>query len=201
MLSFQKVVCVIVLAVIGMAGLGHSAAVQSRDTEATIIFEPTMYLVYPTDPKRFDSPTSQLEVQRSGNMSILENIAIFENIPATAKTCTLGWAQAAIAERTPFIVDGSGLLGAQQLPRIPEGQINWESIAPIVEEAVAQGDPLLHPDTTSWPDIKLEEKHIAGPVDCAEAIYLKLQVDYRNGDGFVYLGQDSKNGLTITVQG
>jgi hypothetical protein len=141
-----------------------------------------------------------MEVHRSENASVLENVAIFEGIPVTAKICTLGWVQAAKAERTTFIVTGNGLLAVQQLTRIPARRITWHNIAPIARESVEQGKPLLHPDTTFWPDIETQSNHIAGYVDCAETIYLKVQVDDRSAEGYVYLGQDLRDGLTLAIE-
>ncbi|KAI2626347.1 hypothetical protein GGS21DRAFT_540843 [Xylaria nigripes] len=198
---FQKTACVMLLGVMGMAELAHAAVIRSKNSEATTLYQPTMYRVYPNETGRSSGPAvSQLEVQRSDNVSLLENIAVFERVPATATTCTLGWDQAARAQRTDFFVDGNGLLAAQQLSRLPEGEISWDSIAPITEEAVEQGKPLLHPDTTSWPEVESAWSHIAGPVNCAETVYLKIQIDDRDGAGFVYLGQDARNGLTLKIQ-
>lgn len=159
-----------------------------------------MYRVFPLDARWSEPALTQLEVLRSGNVSIIENIAVFKGIPADAKSCTLGWAQAAKTERTDFAVQGNGLLATQQLSRLPDGSLSWESIAPVVRESVEQGRPLLHPDTTFWPDVDTAASHIAGPVNCAETIYLKIQVDDRSPAGSVYLGQDAKNGLTLTVE-
>ncbi|KAF2963971.1 hypothetical protein GQX73_g9610 [Xylaria multiplex] len=158
-----------------------------------------MYQVFPVAASQSFPPVSQLEVFRTGNSSVLENIAVFEGIPADAKTCILGWAQAAKAERTEFAVARNGLLAAQQISRLPDGDVSWDNIVPIVEEAVEQGRPLLHPETTGWPAIETAASHIAGYIDCAGTIYLKIQVDDRDTDGFVYLGQDAKDGLTLEV--
>ncbi|KAI1125930.1 hypothetical protein F5Y10DRAFT_245933 [Nemania abortiva] len=189
------------LALTGMASPVHSSSIRAQpDTGNPNIFvQPTMYQVFPFEASKAAPTVSQLEVLRTDDTSALENIAVFEGIPADAKTCVLGWVQAAKDERTDFVVKGNGLLAAQQLSRLPDGDVSWETITPIAEEAVEQGRPLLHPDTTSWPDIETAESHIAGYVDCAETIYLKIQVDDRDHDGSVYLGQDAKNGLTLTV--
>ncbi|KAI1290517.1 hypothetical protein F5Y03DRAFT_62898 [Xylaria venustula] len=165
-----------------------------------LLVQPTMYQVFPVSASQSSGPVPQLEVLRTGNTSVLENIVVFEGIPANAKTCSLGWTQAAKAQRTEFVVARNGLLASQQISRLPEGDVNWESIAPIVEEAVEQGRPLLHPETTGWPQIETAAGHIAGYVDCDETVYFRIQVDDRDTDGFVYLGQNTINGLTLEVQ-
>ncbi|KAI1200942.1 hypothetical protein F5X97DRAFT_291719 [Nemania serpens] len=201
----RKIIVATCLAFTAMANPLHtttplSVRAQQDGGNPNILFQPRMYRVFPLEASWAEPELSQLEVLRSGNISLIENIAVFEGIPADAKSCSLGWAQAAKAERTTFAVQGKGLLATQQLSRLPDGGLSWESMAPIVSESVEQGRPLLHPDTTSWPDIETAASHIAGFVNCAETIYLKIQVDDRNPAGSVYLGQDGKNGLTLTVQ-
>lgn len=170
-------------------------------SDSIIIVEPTMYQISPISPSHSAGPVSQLEVMRCGDVSVLENIVVFEGIPSNAKTCELRWEQAAKAERTEFAVARNGLLAAQQISGLPEeGYVNWGNIRPIVEDAVEQGLPLLHPETTGWVAIETPEVHIAGYIDCAETIYLRIQVDDRDTDGVVYLGQDGHNGLTLQVR-
>ncbi|KAI3323481.1 hypothetical protein HD806DRAFT_496831 [Xylariaceae sp. AK1471] len=205
--SFQKFALALCLALVVIAESGRSSSspftqsqIDNSNSASITYFQPTMYRVYPTAPNISEASVSQLEVQRWDNASILENIVVFEGIPPNAKTCTLGWVQAAKAERTTFIVTGNGLLAAQQLTRIPKRRMTWHNIALIAKESVEQGKPLLHPDTTYWPDIETQSSHIAGFVDCAEAIYLKIQIDDRSGDGYVFLGQDVRDGLTIEIE-
>ncbi|KAI0114064.1 hypothetical protein GGR51DRAFT_505419 [Nemania sp. FL0031] len=203
MFCTQKLGLILCLALTSMARpKGHSSAIraQSDTGDPNILVQPTMYQVFPFDASKSVPTVPQLEVLRTDDVSTLENIAVFAGIPADAKTCVLGWVQAAKEERTDFVVKGNGLLAAQQLSRFPDGNVSWEAIVPIAEEAVQQGRPLLHPDTTSWPQIETAESHIAGYVNCAETIYFKIQVDYRDHDGSVYLGQDAKNGLTLQIQ-
>ncbi|KAI0468781.1 hypothetical protein F4859DRAFT_490292 [Xylaria cf. heliscus] len=197
----QKITVGMCLALVAMAKPTNSAYAFSKRgqldvTNPNIIVQPIMYQVLPLRTSQSGPAVSQLEVQRTGNYSTIENIAIFEGIPDHASTCVLGWIQAAKEERD-FTVMGNGLLAAQQLSRLPDGEVSWENIVPIAEEAVQEGLPLLHPDTTDWSEIETAESHIAGNVDCYTTIYLKLQIDSRDGDGYVYLGQDIKNGLTL----
>ncbi|TGJ78710.1 hypothetical protein E0Z10_g10056 [Xylaria hypoxylon] len=201
----QKLAIVMCLALAGLASPVHSsrsfsARAQPDGHDSILLYQPTMYQVFPVAASQSSPPVSQLEVLRTGNTSVLENIAVFEGIPANARTCVLGWAQAAKADRAEFAVARNGLLAAQQISHLPGEDVSWENIAPIVEEAVEQGMPLLHPETTGWPDIHTAAGHIAGYIDCAETIYLKIQIDDRGTDGFVYLGQDDKDGLTLEVQ-
>ncbi|TRX98000.1 hypothetical protein FHL15_001210 [Xylaria flabelliformis] len=201
MLSIEKIAVIMCLAFVGLAKPTRSAYSSSKraqldDSNSNILVQPKMYQVLPLEASRSGPAVSQLEVQRTGNVSTKENIAIFEGIPDGVSTCMLGWVQAAKDERD-FTVIGNGLLAAQQLSRLPDGEVSWENIAPIADEAVRGGWPLLHPDTTDWSEVDTAASHIAGFVDCRTTIYLKLQVDDRDGDGYVYLGQDAQNGLTL----
>ncbi|KAI0399015.1 hypothetical protein F4802DRAFT_73155 [Xylaria palmicola] len=203
MMPFAKKTAVIMcLALMGTAKPIHPAGAlsqraQAEGSDATILVEPTMYQIYPFN-KEYATNLPHVEIQRTGNTSLLENVAVFEGIPANARTCQLGWTQAERDERKNFTVHGNGLLSTQQLSRFPDEGVSWASIAPIVDEAVEEGWPLLHPDTTGWPAISTAESHIAGFVDCAETIYFKIHLDPRNGDGYVLLEQDPKNSLTLT---
>ncbi|KAI1176174.1 hypothetical protein F4777DRAFT_547368 [Nemania sp. FL0916] len=203
MFSFEKATMAmcLALAIVASPVPPASDVPTQLDAPNNTFFQPTMYQIFPRDARKSGPAVSQLQVVRADNGSTLENIAVFKGIPSNAKTCMLGWVQAAKPERTEFVVQGSGLLATQQLSSLPNGDVNWEKIAPIAQEAVTQERPLLHPDTTSWPNIETAASHIAGFIDCAETIYLKIQVDDRNPAGSVYLGQDTKNGLTLQVQG
>ncbi|KAI1752002.1 hypothetical protein F4782DRAFT_502891 [Xylaria castorea] len=199
--SIQKIAVVTCLVLMGITKPIHSThsfstRAQLDGRNPNILVQPTMYQVLPLETSQSGPAVSQLEVQRTGNVSTIENIAIFEGIPDGARTCTLGWIQAAKDERD-FTVIGNGLMAAQQLSGLPDGEVSWENISPIADEAVQEGWPLLHPDTTDWSEVDTAASHVAGFVDCRTTIYLKLQIDDRDGDGYVYLGQDAQNGLTL----
>ncbi|RYC62401.1 hypothetical protein CHU98_g3827 [Xylaria longipes] len=201
MLFTKKIAVIMCLALVGMSKPTHpsrsvSKRAQLDDTNPNILVQPTMYQVLPLETSLSSPAVSQLEVQRTGNISTIENIAIFEGIPDDASTCMLGWVQAAKDERD-FTVIGNGLLAAQQLSQLPDGDVSWENIVPIADAAVQEGWPLLHPDTTDWSEVDTAASHVAGFVNCRTTIYLKLQIDDRDGDGYVYLGQDNQNGLTL----
>ncbi|KAI1737852.1 hypothetical protein F4680DRAFT_427244 [Xylaria scruposa] len=204
MLFIEKITFIMCLAIVSLAmptrsGYPSFRRAQLDDLNPNILVQPKMYKVLPLETSQSGPAVSQLEVQRTGNVSTIENIAIFEGIPDDASTCMLGWIQAA-KDKRDFTVIGNGLLAAQQLSKLPDGEVSWENIAPIADEAVKEGLPLLHPDTTDWSEVDTAARHIAGFVDCRKTIYLKLQVDDRDGDGYVYLRQNAQNGLTIGYQ-
>ncbi|CAJ2501038.1 Uu.00g038910.m01.CDS01 [Anthostomella pinea] len=189
---------------VGTTTSTQTAACPTGTTPASI-YAPTMHYLHPAEPDLADGPVSELHIQRQGNASTLEQVAIFSGIPARAKTCTLNWAQADLGGRH-FAVDANGLLEVLQLSSLPlpsdSNALTAASVAPFVDAATAAGNVVLHPDTTGWDSPAYGVgTHIAGFVDCAEEIYLRVAVDGRMGrasDGHVYLGQDFQNGLFVT---
>ncbi|KAI0841186.1 hypothetical protein F5Y06DRAFT_260881 [Hypoxylon sp. FL0890] len=161
------------------------------------VWQPTMYNLLPGEPDKTQPAVSYLQFQVQDNQPEQEQVAVFQGIPASAKTCYLNWAQAAEAERT-FTVDGSGYSTVEQLTGFPAaGQ-------PISSASIAQYEPAdkskaQHPDFTFWDkQSKDAVTHKGGEIDCAENVYLKVALDTLNGDGRVYMEQDAKNGFYIT---
>ncbi|KAL7627939.1 hypothetical protein AAE478_002134 [Parahypoxylon ruwenzoriense] len=160
------------------------------------IWQPTMYNLYPSEPDLAQTPVSYLQVQVHGTDPQLEQAVVFRGIPAEAKTCTLSWAQADASERN-FVVVDSGLISVQPLAGFPDvGQgepVTSDSVDAFVDPAVKP----LRPDFTFWDKTEAATPHTAGPIDCAQDVYFKVNIDARNGDGHVYLEQDAKNGFYI----
>ncbi|KAI1776617.1 hypothetical protein F4818DRAFT_457402 [Hypoxylon cercidicola] len=172
-----------------------AAAACPTGTSAKI-WQPTMYNIYPSEPERAEAPVSHLEVRIHGADPALQQVAVFGGIPAAARTCTLGWAQAAASERV-FVVEKSGLLETQQLAGFPAAG------APASAAGVAAYEPAdparTHSmDFTFWDHTEAAAVHVGSQVDCAEHVYVKVALDPVNGDGHVYMDQDAKNGLTLT---
>ncbi|KAI1097298.1 hypothetical protein F4804DRAFT_328000 [Jackrogersella minutella] len=161
------------------------------------VWQPTMYNLSPSEPDKSQAAVTFLQVQAGGDSPQAEQVAVFRGVPAAAKACTLHWAQAAEAERT-FVVDGSGYTSVLPLTGFPAAG------APVSSSSIAAFEPAddgkaTHPDFTFWDkQSKNAVNHTAGAVDCAEDLYFKVSIDTLNGDGHVYLQQDSKNGLFIT---
>ncbi|OTA93598.1 hypothetical protein M434DRAFT_395530 [Hypoxylon sp. CO27-5] len=168
-------------------------------TSGASIWQPTMYNLFPAEPDKTQPAVSYLQVQEQENQAPLEQVAVFQGIPATATKCSLNWAQAAEAERT-FVVDHSGYTSVLQLTGFPAAG------EPISSASIAKYEPAdqskaKHPDFTFWDkQSKDAQTHSAGQVDCAENIYLKVALDTLNGDGRVYLEQDAKNGFYVTYE-
>ena len=178
-----------------------SAASCPTGTGTATIAQPTLYNLYPSQPAVAEAPVSFLQIQRYQNQSVFEQAAVFSGIPAGATSCTLGWRQAAPAERH-FIVVGSALIAALQLQGFPPASgspsgpvVSYASVEPFEKATNATA---LHPDFTAWDKVAEAQGHIAGTVACAEEIYLKLSLDGRNGDGHLYFNQDEKNGFYVT---
>ncbi|KAI1417028.1 hypothetical protein F5Y13DRAFT_153576 [Hypoxylon sp. FL1857] len=161
------------------------------------IWKPTMYNLYPGEPDKTEPAVSYLQVQVQEGKPEIDQVAVFQNIPATAQKCFLNWAQAAEAERT-FTVDDSGYTAVQQLSGFP-GAGEPISSASIAKYEPADKTKAKHPDFTFWDkQSKDAQTHSAGEIDCAENIYVKVSLDTLNGDGHIYMEQDDKNGFYVT---
>ncbi|KAI1764240.1 hypothetical protein GGR53DRAFT_327618 [Hypoxylon sp. FL1150] len=171
-----------------------AAAACPTGTASAKIWQPTMYNIYPSDPSRSEAPVSHLEVQLHGSDPAVEQVAVFSGIPASAKSCTLGWSQAAASERV-FVVEKSGLVSTTQLTGFPSDAVSAASVAAYEPEDPAEKG--LTTDFTLWDKTATATGHVGGGVDCAESIYVKVAIEPVNGDGHVYMDQDLKNGLTI----
>ncbi|KAI2465852.1 hypothetical protein F4781DRAFT_407587 [Annulohypoxylon bovei var. microspora] len=161
------------------------------------VWQPTMYNLFPTQPDFSQTSVSYLEVQVRGTEPQLEQVAVFQGIPAGAKTCTLSWAQASEAERV-FVVDDSGYTSVLPLTGFPAAgsPVSSASVKPFEPADAAAAK---HPDFTFWDkQSKDAATHTAGVVACAEEMYFKVAIDTTNGDGHVYLEQDAKNGFYIS---
>src|SRR3569833_3271489 len=71
--------------------------------------KPTKNNQRPSQSNFSEAAVTYIQVQLENNQSTVEQAAVFRDIPAEAKTCTLGWRQAAASERR-FVVDNSGLV-------------------------------------------------------------------------------------------
>ncbi|KAI1397526.1 hypothetical protein F4819DRAFT_503287 [Hypoxylon fuscum] len=173
-----------------------ATSVPAAACSAGVVRKPTMYNLHPAQAELAQPSVSYLETQLHGSDPALAQAAVFSGIPATAKTCTLSWAQADAAART-FTVEKSGLISVLPLTGFPAAG------APVSSASVAAFEPAdaevaLTPDFTFWDQTKTATNHTAGPVPCAENIYLKVSQNPVNGDGHVYLQQDEKNGFYIS---
>ncbi|KAI6080961.1 hypothetical protein F4821DRAFT_250384 [Hypoxylon rubiginosum] len=174
------------------------AAVCPTGTASAKIWQPTMYNLYPSEPDRAEAPVSHLEVShKSATDPAVEQVAVFSGIPASAKSCTLGWAQGAAAERV-FKVENSGLVSTLQLTGFPSDVSKVSSASVAAYEPTDAVKAGLTIDFTNWDKVLTAAPHSGGPVDCAETIYVKVGIKTTNGDGYVYMDQDAKNGLTIS---
>ena len=129
-----------------------------------------------------------------GNESLIEQAIVFKGIPAEAKKCSLWWKQADVSERS-FTVAGQGLTSIIQLSGFPaEGEpVSFNSLQQFEHEgAVSMG-----PEFTGWPNVKGASTHLAGSIDCSEDLFFRISIRVSQGDGFIYLAQDEKNGFYV----
>jgi hypothetical protein len=188
-----------VLSLVCLAAAAVAGPVVARQTTPPTsgsVWMPEMYNIYPQIPDLSKPPVSGLHIENFGNLSQIEQVAVFRGIPAEAKACELMWSQANWEDRV-FIVKGtSGLTRMRQLSDLPMGNITFNSIQPF---DTATDDEQFGPDFTSWDsETYAEQDHIGGAVKCAEEIYIKVALRTPETRASVYLGQDQKNGLWVS---
>ncbi|KAI0020244.1 hypothetical protein F4780DRAFT_791851 [Xylariomycetidae sp. FL0641] len=164
------------------------------------LFTPTMYPLHPASPDAAGTAGTALDLDRRGNVSSVEALAVFGGLPAGARSCSLGWAQAGPDARD-FAVTGSGYLEALQLSGKPDTAVSAGSVAPLERQAVRDGAAVTHPDMTFWdqPQYPAQE-HGAGAVACAGEVVLRVKIDGANGAGKVHFAQDGQNGLFVSYK-
>ncbi|KAJ1337876.1 hypothetical protein MN608_00732 [Microdochium nivale] len=173
---------------------------------------PVMYNLYPGDPDRAEAPTSYIDIQNLPDREEREQVVVFRGVPAGATGCTLGWIQAAEAERE-FDVEQNGSTKVKPFYEFPapiaasqesgggcEGEeedpvINYSVIKPL---SSASTQMEMGPDFTFWNDSPGAVPHVAGDLPCAEEMYFHVRVNPGNGQGDVRFKQDEKNGFTMS---
>ncbi|KAI4859245.1 hypothetical protein F4820DRAFT_440382 [Hypoxylon rubiginosum] len=171
-----------------------AAAACPTGTGSVKLWQPTMYNLYPSEPDRAEASVSRLEV---GTAPALEQVAVFRGIPASAKSCTLGWSQADASERV-FVVEKNGLLSTVPLTGFPadDTKVSAASVAAYEPKDDSAEDSTM--DFTFWDQTEKATNHTGSPVACAENIYIKVALNPVNGDGHLYMYQDGKNGITLS---
>lgn len=154
-----------------------------------------MYNLKSFEPDSSEPPVEEVQIAGLKEVSLLEQAIVFKGVPADAKRCSLNWQQADASERS-FTVVGQGLTRARQLSGFPgEGEpVSFNSLREFEGDDDA---PSFSPDFTRWPENEGPFVHLAGPIDCSEEIYLRISVQVAQGDGFIHLAQDEKNGFYI----
>ena len=162
------------------------------------VHSPLMYKIYPQAPDVTVSPTTSLHIEAFSGLSQLEQIAVFQDAPSKAASCTLGWSQAQKPNRVFFLKANTVSISITQLSVLPNGNITFSSIGSLAD---SPEEISLEIDFTSWHDAQLGERdHIAGPVRCGGEIYLKIVMQRPDVDSGVYMEQDDLNGLWIDYE-
>ncbi|KXJ97349.1 hypothetical protein Micbo1qcDRAFT_200055 [Microdochium bolleyi] len=185
---------------------------RSSCTAPGNITMPVTYNLYPGDPDRAEAPTSYIDIQNLPDREEREQVIVFQGVPAGALTCTLGWVQAAAAERE-FVVEDNGSTKVKPFYDFPsattrgleegDGDCNEEEQDPVINYSTikplssASAELELGPDFTFWNDSPGAVPHVAGAVPCAEEMYFHIRINPGNGLGDVHFRQDEKNGFIM----
>ncbi|KAM0350681.1 hypothetical protein ACHAPU_003172 [Fusarium lateritium] len=151
-----------------------------------------LYSVFPGSPD-MAKKSSGFHVETYNNASQVEQLLVFTDIPASAKDCSLGWAQGERPERIFVVKGGDGLTELRQLSGFPDPKsVTYET----AKEFDTGDKPVGAADFTNWDDLPAQG-HIIGGIDCKSTIYLKAALRNPDGNTKVFLEQNSKNGLHI----
>lgn len=178
------------------SSLSSSSASTATPTATTIkLPQPTMYNLNSSDPNCGHPPVTYFEVDLQGDASI-EQAAVFRGIPAAAQRCQLKWRQADTSERGRFEVGRHGRTKARQLTGFPAAgePVTYYSLQAFDAPDVTT----FSPDFTQWPETVGPFDHSAGVIPCSPEIYLRIAINRDEGDGFVHLDQDAKDGFYIS---
>ena len=173
----------------------HSS--RAPNNENTKIWQPEMYNIYPQAPDVSKAPVTGLHIETFEDKSQLEQVAVFRGIPADATNCSLGWSQDTKENRVFILKGSSGLTRIRQLSGLPsEGDgVSFSSVKPFDDAPEDEG---LGPDFTLWDDEQYDDwDHLAGGLDCAEEIYLKIKLRTPEEKASLYMAQNEKNGFWI----
>ncbi|KAK6218829.1 hypothetical protein QIS74_06038 [Colletotrichum tabaci] len=184
------------------ASLPHTPRECSQPVTPGVIAHPQHFNIYQSDSQP-NHPTDNVP-HLDLHTNITRQVVVFTGIPATAKTCSLGWRQGPVETRI-FRVDGSGLVSSRQLktegfPTWTKGSdvlINPTTIAPFQEGSEFSSGM----DFTFWdqPDFSAPATHAGPSVKCEERIVVELAVNLNSGqDGRVFMQDDAENGLFIS---
>jgi hypothetical protein len=108
-----------------------------------------------------------------------DQIALFKDIPATAKDCKFGWKQREANTQETFGTQGNALVEYRKVPA-NGGPYSYND----VKELALQNDSPSMIDFTSWdqPGFAADEFHVGGNIDCEEVIHMHLTVSKLNGE-------------------
>ncbi|RBR04414.1 uncharacterized protein FIESC28_11567 [Fusarium coffeatum] len=151
-----------------------------------------LYNVYPSAPN-VAKKSPGFHIETYNNASQVEQLLVFSDIPAEAKSCSVGWAQGERPERIFIVKGGDGLTSVKQLSGFPDAKnVNYNTAKEFdtIDESVGAAD------FTNWDDLPAQG-HIIGSIDCKSSIYLKAALRNPDGNTKVFLEQNSKNGLYI----
>ncbi|KAF5027618.1 hypothetical protein F66182_289 [Fusarium sp. NRRL 66182] len=150
-----------------------------------------LYNVYPGAPN-LSKESLGFHVETWGNASQVEQLLVFNDIPAIAKDCTVSWRQGNRLERVFIVKGGDALTEVRELSGFPDSPVTYSTAKTFdtADEAIGAAD------FTNWDDLE-PQGHIIGAVDCKSTIYFKAALRNPGGNSKVFLEQNSQNGIHI----
>jgi hypothetical protein len=174
--------------------LPTQTAQTSRVYEMT---RPRSYNVYPLQSD--DTVSDKVEHvdlhKPEGSKITTTNVMVFDNVPAGAKNCKLGWRSTAPNAENSFTAVGAGQAWHRQLLRFPEG------IAPFhlnpYRDASAEWSPSM--DFQGWPSIPRD--HGGPSMKCGSQVAVEVRgSDEGEEENRVFITLTETNGFYLSYE-
>lgn len=171
----------------------------STDLENPTRILPTTY--WPINPNSKDqSYTAENTVHVMNDTraadGVIQQVLIFENVPASAKTCSVGW-YLTMREDTVFEVEGDGYVRITQLDGLDQQKAPTFSSAMAAEKA---GAATTMPAMGGWDDKTVYMGKSSGmmkEVTCSDVLAFRAYLDPIN-DGEVVMEPSDSVGIAVT---
>ncbi|KAF4454246.1 hypothetical protein F53441_3246 [Fusarium austroafricanum] len=187
--TFTALACL--LAVAGAVPTALPRAAKCPSTGKASVEPSALYNIFPKAPDA-SKKSIGFNVETYNNASQVEQVLAFTDIPAGAKSCSVGWKQGKLPERLFIAKGGDALTEIKQLSGVPDKSVTYAS----VKKFDTAKDTIGAADFTNW-DTLPAQGHIIGSIDCKSTIYLKAALRNPDGNTKVFLEQNDQNGLYI----
>ncbi|CAI6236433.1 unnamed protein product [Periconia digitata] len=163
--------------------------------------QPRSYNIYPLNEALHDSedPVSHVDLLKVANGGIVTtNAMVFENIPAGAKNCFLGWNSTVPGGENDFKVTGKGQASRRQLTGFPtsEEKVSFNSLKKYQDNSAEWSQSL---DFTGW--VESPGTHGSGFLKCGEQVALEIKgSDDGEGENRVFITNTEDNGFFLTYE-
>lgn len=164
-------------------------------TETATLTPLAIYDILPQKSDISKGLVSGVHLESWDDASQIEQVVVYQGIPADAKTCSFRWRQGDRLDRTFLVKNSTALAGVRKLSGFPaDGEsVTSNSIKSFDNSETDVGSA----DFSFW-DTFPASTHIVGSVNCSETLYFKIGLRNPKGNSQVWLSQDESNGYFLS---